>query len=594
MPNFDPALLVLLTLLLSLVLFVTEALRYEVVALLIVVVLAGTRVLTPAEAFAGFASPAVVLIASMYVFGRAVIRWGLAEYAGQKILQVGGPSEAALCFFVTIVAAVLSTVLSNTGVVASLIPVVSTVARRRQVPASVLLMPLAFGSLLGGMVTVIGTSSNIALNGVLEVEGVRPFSLFEFAHLGTVLMLVGGLYFLGPGRSLLPRRRVDESLTEHYQVPKFVSEVLVEPSSTLINRSVVDLPLFERYGITVLSIVRTDEEASVLAPGPYNRIRNDDVLIVQGEPDSLLRMRQDLGLRERESVQVGDTRLDSADVQVVEAVVPVNSPLVGQTLVESDFRAATGLNVLAMSKSGDVLPTKIGNTRISTGDTMLIQGHRRDVVRARERREILVLGEVETPPIGRGAMITVGLLFFVLATSALDVIPLPVAALFGALALILTRTLTAEESLRAIDWPIVILVGGLLAMGTAFRVSGLDQRVAEVFGTMSHLDPRLLLLALMLCTVALTQLTNNVAAASVMGPIALSLSAQTGLATRPLLVAVLVGASLAFMSPVGHQANAMVAGPGDYRFRDYLRVGTPLTLLLCVVAWLLIPVFWSL
>lgn len=594
MPTLDPSTIVLLTLAGSLVLFFTEALRFEMTALLVVVVLAGSGVLTSTEAFSGFSSPAVILIASMYVFGRAVVRWGLAEVAGEKLLRTGAHSEASLCFSVTLIAALLSTVLSNTGVCAAMIPVVSTVARKRNVPASRLLMPLAFGSLLGGTVTVIGTSSNIALNGFLLERGFEGFSLFEFARLGIVMVLLGSLYFLGPGRLLLPLRRVDESLTEHYQLPKFVTEILVEPSSTLINRSVIDLPHFERYGITVLSIVRSDNEATVVAPGPYNRVRPDDVLIVQGEPDALLRMRQDLDLRERQSVSLGDTRLDSADVQLVEAVIPVNSPLVGQTLIEADFAATTGMNVLALSKKGDIAPTKIGNTRLATGDTLLIQGHRRDVDRARQRREVLVLAELEPPPIGRGAMITLALLAFVLLTSVLDIAPLEVAALFGALGLVLTRCVTTEEALRAIDWPIVLLVGGMLALGAAFNKSGLGEDVAMMFDSLQGGDPRWILLLLLLVTTALTQVTNNVAAVSIMTPVALAMAAQGSVQPRPLLIGVMVGASMAFMSPVGHQSNAMVAGPGDYKFKDYLRVGTPLTLFLCFAAWILIPLMWDL
>ncbi len=594
MPSLDPSTIVLLTLVGSLVLFFTEALRFEMTALLVVVILAGSGVLTSTEAFSGFSSPAVILIASMYVFGRAVIRWGLAEVAGERLLRTGAHSEASLCFSVTLIAALLSTVLSNTGVCAAMIPVVSTVARKRNVPASRLLMPLAFGSLLGGTVTVIGTSSNIALNGMLLERGLEGFSLFEFARVGIVLVLLGSLYFLGPGRLLLPRRRVDESLTEHYQIPKFVTEILVEPSSNLINRSVIDLPHFERYGITVLSIVRPDTEATVIAPGPYNRVRPDDVLIVQGEPDALLRMRQDLGMQERTSVSVGDTRLDSADVQLVEAVVPVNSPLVGQTLLEADFTGSTGLNVLAVSKKGDLHATKIGHSRLHTGDTLLIQGHRRDVDRARQRREVLVLTELEPPPIGRGAMITLALLAFVLIASAFNIVPIEVAALFGALGLVLTRCVTAEDALRSIDWPIVILVGGMLALGAGFNKSGLGDNVAMLFGDMHSADPRWILLALLVATASLTQLTNNVAAVSIMTPIALAVSEQAGLASRPMLIGVMIGASMAFMSPVGHQSNAMVAGPGDYRFKDYLRVGTPLTIALSLAAWVLIPMMWDL
>ena len=596
MPPLDPAVVVLAVIAASLVLFVTEALRYEVTALLMVVVLALTDCLTPEEAFRGFSSGAVVLIAAMYVFGRAVTRWGLAETLGQRLLRLGGKSEARMGFLVTIASGLLSTVLSNTGVCAALIPVVSTVGRRTGIPASRLMMPLAFGSLMGGMVTVIGTSSNIALNGVIVEAGREPFALFEFSALGLGLLVVGSLYFLSPLRRLLPRSRVDESLTEHYQVPKFVSEILVEPSSTLINRSVADMPFFEKYGITVLSIVRSESEASVLAPGPYNRIRTEDVLIVQGEPDALLRMREDMNLRQRESVTVGDQRLDSADVQLVEAVVPSRSSLEDRTLVEADFRANSGLNVLALSKHGHVSPTKIGKTRLSVGDTLLIQGHRRDIERVRRSRDLLVLGEVEIPPLGRGGLVTMVMLALVLLSAALGLVPISVAALTGAIALVLFRCVTAEEAVRAVDWSVVLLVGGVLALGLAFQRAGLGDEVASLFVELADdkFSPLLLLTCILTATILLTQLTNNVAAAVIMAPIAISLAERTGLDDRALLVGVMVAASMAFMSPVGHQANTMVTGPGDYRFKDFLRVGTPLTLLMLLASILLLPLLWPL
>ncbi|MCZ6596492.1 MAG: SLC13 family permease, partial [Planctomycetota bacterium] len=385
----QPEAVVLVTLVASLVLFVTDSLRHDMVAVLVVLSLAAFGALEPGEAFAGFASEAVVLVAAMYVFAAAVTRTGVTEYIGSKLLAGESPSEAALVFRVILVAGLLSSVLSNAAVVATLIPVMGIAARRSGIPISRLLMPMAYGSLLGGLCSVVGTSKNIAVNGMIEAEGAEPFSLFEFSHYGLALLALGALYFLWPGRALLPRRRVDQSLSDHYQVPKFVTEVLVEPTSNLINRAVGEVDVFETHGITVLGLVRSEGEASVLAPGPYNRIRPDDVLILQGEPESILRLRKELDLPERPNVRVGDTLLASADVRLVEAVVPPASRLAGRTLAEADFRAVTGLNVLAISKHGDVQPTKIADTQLDVGDALLIQGHAPDIERVRKRRALI-------------------------------------------------------------------------------------------------------------------------------------------------------------------------------------------------------------
>lgn len=592
----EPEIIVLATLLGSLLLFVTDALRYDVVAMLVVVSLAITGVLTPTEAFEGFSSPAVVLVAAMYVFATAVQRTGVTELIGARLLGGEAPSEAGLAFRVTLVAGLLSSVLSNAAVVATLIPVMGSASRRSSIPISRLLIPLAYGSLLGGLCSVIGTSKNIAVNQLIEEHGSRPFGVFEFSIYGVALLAIGSLYFLGPGRSLLPRQRVQRSLSEHYQVPKFVTEVLVEPTSGLINRAVGDADLFGQYGITVLGLVRSQGEATVLAPGPYNRVRSDDVLILQGEPEAILKMRKELNLPERPNVQVGDTLLSSADVRLVEAVVPAGSPLVGHTLASTDFRKTTGLNVLAISKDGDVQPSKIADTQLDIGDALLIQGHAPDIDRVRERRALIVLDELETGKVSRRTWLVVLLLAAVLGIAALGIVKLSVAALAGAMVLVLTKLVRADEVRSSIDWSVLLLIGGMLALGKAFAKHGLDTAVAGwlVGLGQSGVGATAAILILLASTNVLTQLISHVAAAVIMTPVALSLAEQLGCSDRPLLMAVLTGASLSFMSPVAHQANAMVVGPGDYRYRNFLRAGTPLTIVLLVAAAFLLPLFFPL
>lgn len=590
MPTFEPSHIVLAILALSLVLFVTDLVRYDLIAVAVATALAATGVLTAEQAFAGFSSPAIMLIASMYVFGAAFTRWGLAEHLGSKTLGGPAPSELGLVLRVVLLSAVLSAFLSNAGVVAILIPVLSSTGRRARIPASKLMLPLAYGSLLGGLLTVIATSKNLAINGLMASYGHAPLRLFEFTPFGLILLALALLYFVFPGRRLLPRSRVDETLTEHYQVPHFVTEVLVEPASTLINRSIGDTDFFERYGVTVLGIVRPDS-TSVLAPGPYNRIRRDDTLVLQGTPEDILRLREDQSVKLVDSASTADTKLVADDVQLLEAVVPAGSRLDGRTLAEAEFRAQTGLNVLAVAKHGEVQPGRISEVRLEVGDTLLIQGHQRDVDRARRTREILPLDEVKQAPIGRGAWATTGCLMFVLVVAYFDWMPLSVAAVLGALGLIVTRSLPSKDVYRSMDWSALILIGGMLSIGTAFQVTRLDQELARRLSELAGdgESTYLMIAALMAAAAILTQVTTHIAAAVIMTPVALSFADQLAVDDRAFVIAVLTGASLAFMSPVAHQANAMVVGPGDYKYRDFLKVGTPLLLLLFAVATFLIP-----
>jgi di/tricarboxylate transporter len=573
----------------SLVLFTLDLLRYELVALLVPLALALSGALTAQQAFAGFGSPALVMIASMYVFAEAVTRWGIAQAIGQRFLIREGQHEVFLIVRVCLVGGLLSALISDTAVTACLMPIVIGAAHKAKISPSRLLIPLSFSTLLGGMITVMGTSTNIAINSTLEKLGRVPLGLFEFTPVGLGLLGLGIVYFLGPGRWLLPKTKPRETLVEQYRLPSFVTELEIEPSSSLINRAVGELPIFEQHNISVVGLLRSGGEGTVLAPGPYNRIRRDDVLILQGERESILRVRTELSLRER-ATQVA--ALDSADVSLLEAVIPAESPLIGHTLAQADFRSRTGLNVLAIAKAGHDQPQAVGHTELDVGDTLLIQGHAKDISRAREGREVLLLAEIPAPPIGRGALITALTLAAVLLLSSLTPIPLAVASLAGALLLVLTRVVRAQNALASIDWSVLILLGGMLALGDAFERHGLALKVAELITGVGSLGahPGILLGVLLVSTALLTQVIANVSAGVIMTPVALSIAAQSGLEARPFLVAVVIGASTAFMTPVGHQANSMVTGPGGYRYNDFVRVGSPLSVAVLCAAALLIPI----
>jgi len=305
-------------------------------------------------------------------------------------------------------------------------------------------------------------------------------------------------------------------------------------------------------------------------------------------------MREDLNLHAREAVDLGSRSLVSDDVQLVEAVVPSSSAYLGQTLVDSDFRAKTGINVLAISKHGDIRPTKIGETPLEVGDALLIQGHARDLRRLQTSRALLVLGELSTRPFGRRAWVTVGLLLSILMLAIVTPVHLAVLALAGAVGLVLMKCVKPNEIRQATDWSVLILLGGMLSLGTAFTKHGLDAEVANwITGMGTVMDNPYVLLAIVLgISVILTQLIEHVASAVIMTPVALAIATQIGASDRPFVMAVLAGAGFAFMSPVAHQANAMVMGPGDYRYRDFLRAGTPLALLFSALSVVLIPIFF--
>ncbi len=578
----------------SLIAFLTDRVRYDLVAILVVLVLALTGTLEVKEAFGGFSSPAVVLVGSMYAFSAAVGRNGIAEMLSDRVLGGSNKSERWLVFRVVCLSAVLSSVLSTAAIVATMIPVLSSVARDSGAKLSRMLMPMSLGALLGDLLTLISTSKNVAVNGIVEEFGGRPLTMFEFTIFGSVILLCGVLYFLGPGLALLPRAKAEETLSEHYGVPKFITEILINAPSSLVNRSIAESGIHEKYDVTILGLVRSQEAATVMAPSPHNRIRPDDVLLAQGTSEAILRMRKELGLHIRDSVQAGPTKLTSFDVQLVEAVIPAGSVLVGRTLSESDFRALYNLNVLAISKHGNVQPLQVTSTRLDVGDTLLVQGHTKDIQRAHKHRKIIALSEHPTTTFGPKTMWTLVLLAAVLVLPTVLPVHPSVAALLGAVGLVAFRCLRPVDTLRAQDFPVLLLLGGMLALGQAFEKHGLGDSVARWLVVEGRIlgSATFLVVALLVATTVLTQLVNSLAAAAIMTPVALSLADELQMVDRPFLMAVLAGASFAFMSPVAHQGNTMIMGPGNYRYRDFLRVGTPLTILVIVVASLLIPLFW--
>ncbi len=589
--------IVLAILVTSLALFIVDKLRYDVIAVLVVISLAASRVLSPEMAYAGFASPAVVLVACMYVFGYSVSKWGLAEQLGQKLLVRGNAdkvNETWLIARICIVSGLLSALLSNAGVVAALIPVISTVAKRTQIAVSRLLIPLSYASLVGGMMTLIGTSKNIAVNDqyrtmTMGADGVgRSFGMFEFSLFGFCLLVALTLYFIGPGRLLLPTSNLEDDLAERFEATRYTSELDVSNDSSLIGQTIVDSHLNDHEGVRVLGIIRPNAD-NLLAPGRYNRIATGDALLLQGDSAAILEVRKEYNLT---AADVSKSILTGRDVSLVEAVVPAGSELAGSTLREADFAARTGLNALGLSSAGALHLTKIGRIPLMVGDSLLVQGHRPDIERMRRSRSLLILDEVRTPLSGRGASITLGFLFAVVALAALTSLHISLAGMLGVVGLLATRTITPHDIRGAIDWSVLILIGGMMALGTAFQESGLAAMIAHAIAD-AELGTTALIATLLISTMALTQFMNYVAAALIMTPVAIDMAAQIpGDNEKILLMAVITGASMAFMTPVAHQCNAMVMGPGGYRYRDFLRVGAPLTLFLILLSIYLLPVFF--
>ncbi len=577
----------------AIVFFVREVVPADVTAILILVALVVSGVLTPEEGMSGFSNPAPVTVAAVLVLSAGLMRTGAVVKLGRSISRMGGSAEVGQMAVVLIAVGVLSAFINNTAAVAMFIPIVLGTAREKKISPSKLLIPVSFAGILGGVCTYIGSSTNIVVGSILEQRGYPPFQMFEFTRLGSLLLLLGIIYLLFLGRRLLPSRRTQENLTENYHLQEYLTELVIQPRSRLIGKTLKESNLSLADDIEVLEIRRDKKRISSVLPEIV--LAENDLLIVKGNMDRIIRVRGAEGVEIHRRVELRDQDLESAEVMLAECVISSRSHLIGRTLKEIDFRRRFQATALAIRRHGGEIREKLGRVRLRVGDTLLIQGRRDRLQGLRDSQEfMLILEELSSPPYRKHKMaVSVAIFAAVVVVAALKVMPIMVAALLGALAMVLTRILTVQESYEAIDLRIIMLIAGTLSLGLALHKSGAAELIAnQVVGLAGPYGPHVVLGVLYLMTMVMTEMMSNNAAAALLTPIAIEIANGMGVDVRPFVFCIAFGASASFLSPIGYQTNALVYGPGGYVFTDYFRVGFPISLSVWVLSTILIPVFW--
>lgn len=610
--------IVLSILLVAIVLFVTEWLRVDVVALGVVVALMLFGILSTAEALAGFSNTAVLTIASLFIIGGAILHTGLAGAIGRRILSIAGNSEFRLILVIMVAVALLSGFMSDTGTVAVLLPAIISLATNAKISPSKLLIPLSFGALLGGAMTLIGTPPNIIVSELLQENGYAPFSFFAYTPMGLILAVVGIGFILTVGRKLLPDHQPEietqevetpKEIVELYRLPDNLLRLRVRRGSPLIGKTVFQSRLRSDFGINVLKIMRpphlrnvADGEKSKpkdtpLTPTEELAIQLDDSLIVQGEANAATHAAACFKLGVQPAKPKDHKALLNREVGIAELLLPPRSSLVGKSLTDIRFSTRYKLTVLAIRRPDSKKISNLKTTRLQFGDTLLVQGAWKDIQRLRDlRRDFVVLGQPETmidrPPRSKArwaSIILVGMLLLMIA----DILPVAQATMLAALLMVLSGCLTMDKAYSAIDWKSIVLIAGMLPMSTALSNVGLVDLIAQGFtNTLGAVGPWAVMAGLFLLTSLFTQLLSNTATTIVIAPIAL-VSAQTlGVQPHAFLMAVAIAASMAFASPVASPTNTLVMGAGNYRFGDYIKVGVPLILLTFVVSVLILPLLF--
>jgi di/tricarboxylate transporter len=540
--------IVLALLLVALVLFSTERIPIEVVSILLVMALVLTNTLTAAEAFAGFGNDIVITIAGLFILTGGLARTGVIDLVGRRLHRTAGDSEFRIVALIMFAAAFCAAVMKNTTTTAMFLPVVLGIAARRNMSPSKLLMPLAFGAILGGTCTLIGTSTNLAVSGALPRYGIQPFTMFELTRVGVVIVGVGMLYMLFVGRRLLPSRKSNESLTEQYHVRQYMTEVIVLDDSPLIGKSLGEARMSDELDLTVLGILRGQEQYRI-AHNPWAQIKADDLLLVQGRVEDILKVKAEAGIEIKSDFELSDSLLESKDTELFEAMIPRGSDFIGRTLKRLDLQKRYGVVVLAIDRHGVDLLSKISRVRLRFGDVLLIQGNREQVERL-AADQILLLEEISEkqarPEKRKWALVAfVVFLFF----SLTHLVPLPIAVLLGVMILLASRSLRTSEVYEIIDWRLLILIACMISFGVAMEKTGADQYLADfiVRGTGQY-GPTAVLAGFFLMTVALTQPMSNQAAALVMLPIAVKTAVALGLNPRTFAVTVTYAASCSFLT----------------------------------------------
>ncbi|MFQ5776269.1 MAG: SLC13 family permease [Kiloniellaceae bacterium] len=578
----------------ALVLFAWARVRYDVVAVLALLVAVLTGIVPTASAFLGFGHPAVVTVAGILILSRGLRESGIVDLIARLLRPLNDRPHLHV-LAITALAAACSAFMNNVGALALFLPVALQSANATGRPPSQLLMPLSFGTLLGGLTTLIGTPPNIIIASFRATETGQAFAMFDFTPVGLGLAAVGVLFVSLVGWRLLPVREHPQAEARSlFRIEDYITEVRLPEDSPFVGRRLVDLETLGQGDVAVVALVRRKDR--MLAPSGYLRLQAGDILILEAETAALQKVVEEAKLDAIGAAQISVENLRSDRVGLVEVVVTPGSRLEGRTARSLRLHTRFGLNLLGVARQGEPITERLGRVRFVAGDVLLLQGEREALPETLAALGCLPLAAREIP-LGRRAASPIAPAVFGVAIAFVVTGLLPPHVVFVAAVavLVLLRGINLRDLYEAVDWPVIVLLGALIPVGAALETTG---ATAVVTGPILALEGRVPLWAVlalvMVVTMLLSDVMNNAATAVIMAPIGLGIAQGLGVSVDPFLMAVAVGASSTYLTPIGHQSNLLVMGPGGYRFADYWRMGLPLDVLIVAVAVPLILLVWPL
>ncbi len=579
-------------LIVTLILFVWNKWRYDVVAMLALVTATLLGLVSQADMFLGFGHPAVITVASILVISHALQHSGALEIVTNWLRRFGYSPSIQLFLLASLVA-ICSGFMNNVGALALFLPVTVALAKRKSTHPGSMLMPVSFASLLGGTVTLIGTPPNIIISAYREQYTGTAFSMFDFTPVGLAVTFVGVFYLAFVGWRFLPVRKVKRGDLEALATAsEYMTELRIPAENKFIDRSLYRiLTLCDGEAVSILSIIRSHRR--ILAPTQYEILHEDDIIVVEGQPDAIQQLLEDADL-EMVEAKVDTSQLTSEDVSIIEVVIGPDSIMIGRSVSGMHLSANYGVNLMAISRRGQSIKQRLHRTILRAGDVLLLQTSSEDLAQKLEYLGCLPLAARHIS-LGKVKKMWTTIAIFTIAIAITSITNLSSALTFTAAvgALIVTRIVNLRDLYKSVEWPIIVLLGAMIPVGGALESTGTTTLIADGIIQLSHGAPIYVLLAiLVIISMLLSDVINNAATAVIMGPISASIAASLGYPIEAFLMAVCIGSSCTFLSPIGHQSNLLVMSPGGYRFGDYARMGWILDILVVLIAVPIIMWWW--
>lgn len=585
--------LLLIILAVALLFFSFEWIPPDVTAIGVLVALIIFGLVPLDQAFSGFGSDTFILLMGLLIMTAALMRTGVVEVVGRTLLKYTANHPGSLLPATMIAVAIMSVFINNTAAAAFFLPVILGLSQRAKFSASRLLMPMAFAAILSSSVTLVATSTNIVVSGLITQFGLEPIGMFELTPVGLPVLIVGLLYMMFIGKRLIPERTSQEDITESFDLRPYLAELRILPDSNLAGNTLAQSNIGRNYDLTVLAIIH--EGKRKLNPLSNTLLHEGDSLLVEGASESILKIKDVKGIDIQADIKFSDEELKAEELHLAEVVLLPRSPFIGRTLKGLQMRERFDLQVVAINRRTGVVHSKIADTRLLLGDILLVQGNRNQIKALQAENAFDVLGVLDVQRFNQKQAITVvGIFAGAFILGSLKIITLPVAMLLGALLVFVTRCITPDEAYRQVDWKVLILIGCMLALGVAMQTTGTAQYLADMLTQLvGNLNPLWLLTGFFALTVLLTQPMSNQAAAAVVIPVAVQTAIQLGLNPRTFAMMIAIAASTSYLTPL-EPACLMVYGPGRYRFMDFLKVGGLLTVAVFLIAIILTPLLWPL